>query len=105
MTATVSPSSVQSGGTATLNVSVAASVPAATYNLTVTGTGSVSHSTSYSLVVTSDPGPGNGTWAAGTTYKAGDIVTYNGISYRCIQGHTAQVGWEPPIVPALWQSI
>ncbi|MFJ4667729.1 M28 family peptidase [Kitasatospora purpeofusca] len=105
VTATLSPSSVQSGGSATLNVSVAASVPAATYNLTVTGTGSVSHSTSYSLVVTSDPGPGNGTWAAGTTYKAGDTVTYNGISYRCLQGHTAQVGWEPPIVPALWQAI
>ncbi|SDT81636.1 Zn-dependent metalloprotease [Streptomyces sp. TLI_053] len=105
VTATVSPASVQSGGSATLNISVAASVPAATYNLTVTGTGSVSHSSSYSLVVTSDPGPGNGTWAAGTTYKAGDTVTYNGISYRCIQGHTAQVGWEPPIVPALWQPI
>ncbi|MFB8170769.1 M28 family peptidase [Kitasatospora purpeofusca] len=105
VTATVSPSSVQSGGSATLNISVAASVPAATYNLTVTGTGSVSHSSSYSLVVTSDPGPGNGTWAAGTTYKAGDTVTYNGISYRCLQGHTAQVGWEPPIVPALWQAI
>ncbi|MFJ4091106.1 M28 family peptidase [Kitasatospora sp. NPDC089913] len=105
VTATVSPASVQSGGSATLNISVAASVPAATYNLTVTGTGSVSHSSSYSLVVTSDPGPGNGTWAAGTTYKAGDTVTYNGISYRCLQGHTAQVGWEPPIVPALWQPI
>ncbi|KOV30153.1 peptidase M28 [Streptomyces sp. XY431] len=105
VTATVSPASVQSGGSATLNISVAASVPAATYNLTVTGTGSVSHSSSYSLVVTSDPGPGNGTWAAGTTYKTGDTVTYNGISYRCLQGHTAQVGWEPPIVPALWQPI
>ncbi|CAN3979059.1 M28 family peptidase [Kitasatospora purpeofusca] len=105
VTATVSPASVQSGGSATLNISVAASVPATTYNLVVTGTGSVSHSSSYSLVVTSDPGPGNGTWAAGTTYKAGDTVTYNGISYRCLQGHTAQVGWEPPIVPALWQPI
>lgn len=105
VTATVSPASVQSGGSATLNISVAASVPANTYNLVVTGTGSVSHSSSYSLVVTSDPGPGNGTWAAGTTYKTGDTVTFNGISYRCLQGHTAQVGWEPPIVPALWQPI
>ncbi len=105
VTATVSPSSVQSGGSATLNIAVGSSVTAGTYNLTVTGTGSVSHTSSYALVVSSDPGPGNGTWAAGTTYKAGDVVTYNGISYRCIQGHTAQVGWEPPIVPALWQSI
>ncbi|WP_327674634.1 M28 family peptidase [Kitasatospora sp. NBC_00458] len=105
VTASVSPSSVQSGGSATLSVSVASSVAPGTYNLTVTGAGSVSHSTSYSLVVANDPGPGNGTWAAGTTYKAGDTVTFNGVSYRCLQGHTAQVGWEPPIVPALWQQI
>ncbi|MET9399888.1 M28 family peptidase [Kitasatospora sp. NPDC002965] len=105
VTTSVSPSSVQSGGSATLNISVGSSVPAGTYNLTVTGTGSVSHSTSYSLVVGTDPGPGNGTWAAGTTYQAGDTVTFNGLSYRCLQGHTAQVGWEPPIVPALWQRI
>ncbi|MEE1824847.1 M20/M25/M40 family metallo-hydrolase [Streptomyces sp. BE20] len=105
VTTSVSPSSVQSGGSATLNISVGSAVPAGTYNLTVTGTGSVSHSTSYSLVVGTDPGPGNGTWAAGTTYQAGDTVTFNGLSYRCLQGHTAQVGWEPPIVPALWQRI
>ncbi|MFC5664501.1 M28 family peptidase [Kitasatospora misakiensis] len=105
VTATVSPASVQSGGSATLTVAVGPSVPAGTYNLVVTGTGSVAHTGGYTLVVGSDPGPGNGTWAAGTTYKAGDLVTYNGIGYRCLQGHTAQVGWEPPIVPALWQSI
>ncbi|MFE6871253.1 carbohydrate-binding protein [Kitasatospora sp. NPDC057692] len=32
-------------------------------------------------------------------------MTYNGVSYRCIQGHTAYAGWEPPNVPALWQAI
>ncbi|MEV6976916.1 M28 family peptidase [Kitasatospora sp. NPDC093806] len=105
VTATVSPSSVQSGASATLNVSVASTVAAGTYNLTVTGTGSVAHTSSYTLVVANDPGPGNGTWTPGTTYQAGDTVTYNGVSYRCLQGHTAQVGWEPPIVPALWQQI
>ncbi|XVQ90412.1 carbohydrate-binding protein [Microbispora siamensis] len=46
-----------------------------------------------------------GTWAAGTAYKAGDQVTYGGATYRCIQAHTAIVGWEPPNVPALWQKI
>jgi protocatechuate 3,4-dioxygenase beta subunit len=49
-------------------------------------------------------GPG-GTWQAGRTYAAGDTVTYGGSTYRCIQGHTAQVGWEPPNVPSLWQRV
>ncbi|GGO29356.1 lytic polysaccharide monooxygenase [Microbispora bryophytorum] len=46
-----------------------------------------------------------GTWAAGTAYKVGDRVTYGGVTYRCIQAHTALVGWEPPNVPALWQKV
>ncbi|MEU3568270.1 carbohydrate-binding protein [Kitasatospora sp. NPDC036755] len=50
----------------------------------------------------STPPPG-GTWAAGTAYKAGDRVTYSGVSYTCLQAHTAMAGWEPPNVPALWQ--
>ncbi|BCJ98158.1 glycosyl hydrolase family 18 protein [Anaerocolumna chitinilytica] len=44
-------------------------------------------------------------WTAGTAYKAGDLVTYGGKTYKCIQGHTALTGWEPPIVPALWQLV
>ncbi|MFF8293496.1 carbohydrate-binding protein [Streptomyces sp. NPDC016309] len=50
-----------------------------------------------------DPGEPGGTWAAGTVYQAGDQVTYGGAAYRCLQGHQAQAGWEPPNVPALWQ--
>ena len=49
---------------------------------------------------------GDGTvqaWQPGTTYKAGDKVTYDGVTYVCLQGHTALTGWEPPNVPALWQ--
>ncbi|MDP9865690.1 MULTISPECIES: carbohydrate-binding protein [Streptosporangium] len=51
---------------------------------------------------TSTPG---GTWKAGTSYQAGDQVTYNNVTYRCLQAHTAYVGWEPPNVPALWQRV
>ncbi|MER5559019.1 carbohydrate-binding protein [Streptomyces sp. NPDC002506] len=47
--------------------------------------------------------PSGGTWAAGTPYHAGDVVTYGGSTYRCLQAHTAITGWEPPNVPALWQ--
>ncbi|MFI6103314.1 carbohydrate-binding protein [Streptomyces sp. NPDC051310] len=51
-----------------------------------------------------DPGdPPGGTWTVGTVYTAGDQVTYGGAVYRCLQGHQAQPGWEPPNVPALWQ--
>ncbi|MFE5941343.1 carbohydrate-binding protein [Streptomyces sp. NPDC056480] len=69
-----------------------------TYGLTLKTTGT-------------DPGPGpgepepGGTWAAGKVYAAGDVVTYGGASYRCLQGHQAQAGWQPPNVPALWQRL
>lgn len=41
-------------------------------------------------------------WAAGVAYKVGDLVTYNGKTYKCIQAHTALSVWTPDIVPALW---
>lgn len=43
-------------------------------------------------------------WTPGTFYATGAQVTYQSGTYEAIQGHTAQVGWEPPIVPALWKS-
>ncbi|MCT2589984.1 alpha-lytic protease prodomain-containing protein [Streptomyces sp. N2-109] len=52
-----------------------------------------------------DPEPPGGTWAASTVYQPGDSVTYGGVTYRCLQGHQAQAGWEPPNVPALWQRV
>ncbi|MFD3530146.1 carbohydrate-binding protein [Streptomyces sp. NPDC058664] len=66
------------------------------------------------LNVPQDPGPSptptapttpppGGSWAAGTVYRAGDRVTYGGPGYVCLQAHTAQAGWEPPNVPALWR--
>lgn len=42
-------------------------------------------------------------WAANTGYKAGDLVTYQAKTYKCLQPHTSLTGWEPPNVPALWQ--
>ncbi|MCR6487193.1 dioxygenase [Amycolatopsis sp. OK19-0408] len=52
---------------------------------------------------TSQP-PGGTSWAVGTSYAAGARVTYDGRGYVCLQGHTAQPGWEPPAVPALWRA-
>ncbi|MVP01590.1 glycosyl hydrolase family 18 protein [Paenibacillus lutrae] len=42
-------------------------------------------------------------WAPNTAYKTGDVVTYSGSNYECIQGHTSLTGWEPSNVPALWK--
>ena len=67
---------------------------------TATATSSPSPSPTPSAT-TSSPSP-TGTWTAGTAYKVGDVVTYGGYSYKCIQAHTALVGWEPPNTPALW---
>jgi len=46
-----------------------------------------------------------GTWAPNHAYSAGQTVTYNGATYKCLQSHTSLPGWEPPNVPALWQQI
>ncbi|WP_425470657.1 carbohydrate-binding protein [Saccharothrix australiensis] len=47
--------------------------------------------------------PPGGTWTIGTQYAPGTTVTYGGVTYVCTQSHTAQPGWEPPNVPALWR--
>jgi chitinase len=44
-------------------------------------------------------------WNPSTYYSVGSLVTYNGITYKCIQAHQAQLAWNPAIVPALWQPV
>lgn len=44
-------------------------------------------------------------WKAGVAYKVGDVVLYQGSSYRCLQAHTSQAGWTPTAVPALWKRL
>ena len=39
----------------------------------------------------------------GFNYPVGYFASYNDINYRCLQAHTSQPGWKPPVVPALWQ--
>ncbi|MFJ9343869.1 M28 family peptidase [Streptomyces sp. NPDC101733] len=57
VSASLSPTSVQSGQSSTLSVQVGASAAQGTYTLTVTGNGTVAHSTTYTLTV----GGGGGT--------------------------------------------
>jgi hypothetical protein len=44
-------------------------------------------------------------WSYPVAYKVNDLVIYtpNGFTYKCLQAHTSQAGWNPPAVPALWQ--
>jgi hypothetical protein len=41
-------------------------------------------------------------WRPGVAYRAGDKVVFNGLAYVARQGHTSQLGWEPPQTYALW---
>lgn len=38
-------------------------------------------------------------------YVLGAEVTYNAELYQCIQAHTSEPNWTPPVVPALWKDL
>lgn len=44
-------------------------------------------------------------WQAGLSAQIGDVYSYGGSLWRCIQAHTTQTGWEPDKVPALWRKV
>lgn len=44
-------------------------------------------------------------WAVDTAYSVGVRVRYGDKLYKCVQAHTSQAGWEPPVVPALWTEV
>ena len=44
-------------------------------------------------------------WAIGTAYKVGELVTFDGGVFSCRQAHTAEDGWFPNIVLALWLPV
>src|SRR5262245_11141095 len=41
-------------------------------------------------------------WAPNVFFSIGTVVTFQGPSFRCMQAHLSQIGWEPPNAPALW---
>ncbi|WP_068619093.1 glycosyl hydrolase family 18 protein [Paenibacillus tuaregi] len=65
--------------------------------------GNVSTASNALKVKTSDSGSAIKEWAPYTAYTAGQLVTYNGKTYKALQPHTSLQGWEPSNVPALWQ--
>lgn len=50
------------------------------------------------------PEPEAAPWVDGATYVIDQHVTHNGLTYRCIQAHTAWAGagWTPDQSPSLW---
>ena len=46
---------------------------------------------------------GSTEWQPDTDFATGEDCTFEGSTYTCLQGHTSQVGWEPPNVPSLWK--
>lgn len=60
--------------------------------------------------------PGNPAWSYPTAYTGdntagagkGDVVTYNGRQYRCLQSHASSVAWYPSavgVINVLWVDI
>ena len=44
-------------------------------------------------------------WQPGTPVHVGQLLTHNGATWRVRQAHTTQAGWEPPVVPALFERV
>lgn len=79
---------------------------AGTYSYTIVLSDATGTVTSNVITVTVSGSTTNySAWSAGTSYKTGDIVSYLGKNYKCVQGHTALLGWEPSVVLALWSPV
>ena len=44
-------------------------------------------------------------WTAGVSYSAGNLVLYQGNTWRSIQAHRSQSDWTPASTPALWVKV
>lgn len=76
-----------------------------TYQVRAVNAAGISGLSQQVVATTKDDSSQENAWVAGTTYKVGDIVTYRGNQYRCLQAHTAIPTWAPDLAQALWQLI
>ncbi|MEU4481329.1 M28 family peptidase [Micromonospora sp. NPDC023966] len=71
VTVSFSPSSVTSGGSATMTVTASATATTGTFTITVTGTGSVTRSVGYTLTVTGTGGCAGGQLIRNSSFESG----------------------------------
>ncbi|GGS09006.1 hypothetical protein GCM10010169_62310 [Micromonospora fulviviridis] len=71
VTVSFSPSSVTSGGSATMTVSASATATTGTFTITVTGTGSVTRSAGYTITVTGTGGCTGGQLIGNSSFESG----------------------------------
>ena len=44
-------------------------------------------------------------WATSTSYAIGDLRSYEGILYKCLQAHTSQDDWTPDVAVSLFACL
>lgn len=44
-------------------------------------------------------------WSSGLSVEVGDVYTYTGSLWRCVQAHVTQADWTPDLVPSLWRKV
>ena len=44
-------------------------------------------------------------WENGKAYTVETRVQYGGKLYRCVQAHTSQSDWTPPVAASLWSGV
>ena len=54
---------------------------------------------------TAPPAPAAKAWKPFTLYRAGDRVTFDGLTYEVKEAHTPLPAWEPPAVPNLFTPL
>lgn len=98
------------GQTGGLSLQYSGLTAATQYSYFVTATdnkGNTSLPSSALAVKTADggtpPDPGVNEWQNSHSYKVGDVVTYKGKKYTCLQAHTSNAGWTPDAAFTLWQ--
>ncbi|MEV8630812.1 M4 family metallopeptidase [Streptosporangium sp. NPDC051023] len=102
VTVTANPASIDTDSYSTIRFVTSRTAALGTYPITVTATGSVTRSATFTLTIVPRAIPA---WQAYTSYAVGDLVTYGGATYRCVIGHVSQPGWEPPRTPTLWAAV
>ncbi len=45
------------------------------------------------------------TWKPGVDYEINEIVSFNGVTYKCIQSHKSDNANQPPSTLAIWQPL